>query len=47
METETIASLNVVDLLLTDHYGRGVCGNKADEGHAKATSEDFIFGWDC
>ena len=46
METETISSLNAVDLLLHDQFGRGVCGHKeGDEYQAK--SDDFVWGWDC
>ncbi|KDN34630.1 hypothetical protein RSAG8_12292, partial [Rhizoctonia solani AG-8 WAC10335] len=33
METETIASLNAVDLLLHDRYGRGVCGYKTEDDY--------------
>ncbi|KAG9126281.1 hypothetical protein FRC07_004092, partial [Ceratobasidium sp. 392] len=49
METETIASLNVVDLLLQDQYGRGVCGQKKGEQYDshQNLSEDFVWGWDC
>lgn len=48
METETIASLNVVDLLLHDRYGRGVCGYKTAEDYlSEAKSADFVYGWDC
>lgn len=48
METETIASLNVVDLLLQDHYGRGICGQKKGEKHEPSTpAADFVWGWDC
>ncbi|CAE6398946.1 unnamed protein product [Rhizoctonia solani] len=48
METETIASLNAVDLLLHDRYGRGVCGYKTEEDFpSEAKSADFVYGWDC
>ncbi|CUA71609.1 hypothetical protein RSOLAG22IIIB_09699 [Rhizoctonia solani] len=48
METETIASLNAVDLLLHDRYGRGVCGYKSEEDYPSyAESSDFVYGWDC
>ncbi|KAG9104026.1 hypothetical protein FRC06_006106 [Ceratobasidium sp. 370] len=49
METETIASLNVVDLLLQEQYGRGVCGQKKGEKYDSPPnlSEDFVWGWDC
>ncbi|KAF8758479.1 FAD NAD-P-binding protein [Rhizoctonia solani] len=47
METETIASLNAVDLLLHDRYGRGVCGYKSDEYPNEVKPADFAYGWDC
>ncbi|CAE6452792.1 unnamed protein product [Rhizoctonia solani] len=48
METETIASLNAVDLLLHDRYGRGVCGYKTEDDYpSDAKSADFVYGWDC
>ncbi|QRW00032.1 prenylcysteine lyase [Ceratobasidium sp. AG-Ba] len=47
METETISSLNVVDLLLQDHYGRGVCGQKKGDPYELPENPDFVWGWDC
>ncbi|CAE6414165.1 unnamed protein product [Rhizoctonia solani] len=47
METETIASLNVVDLLLHDRYGRGVCGYRPDDYPNEVKPADFVYGWDC
>ena len=45
METETVASRGVVDLLLKKKFGQGIC----PEG---VTSEppagsEFVWGWDC
>lgn len=53
METETIASRNVVDLLLTESFGTGLCGPAAspvegeEQAETKAESPDFVVGWDC
>lgn len=51
METETIASRNVVDLLLHEEFGSGICGSQLsgpEEGVTRnTTSEDFVLGWDC
>lgn len=49
METETIASRNVVDLLLTESFGTGICAATAPvEGEAQAEElADFVLGWDC
>ncbi|KAI6136960.1 Prenylcysteine lyase-domain-containing protein [Pisolithus sp. B1] len=54
METETIASRNVVDLLLHEEFGSGICGSQLSgpetgEGDASRDegSEDFVLGWDC
>jgi prenylcysteine oxidase/farnesylcysteine lyase len=52
METETIASRNVVDLLLNEEFNSGVCGSRisASETTKYRTStnnEDFVIGWDC
>lgn len=51
METETIASRNVVDLLLNEEFNSGICGSRisASETTQYHTSEaaDFVLGWDC
>lgn len=49
METETIASRNVVDLLLHDEYSAGVCPAAAVDEDTSAEVHDnkFVFGWDC
>ena len=54
METETIASRNVVDLLLHEEFGSGLCGSplscpETDHGNGthNTISEDFVLGWDC
>ena len=49
METETIASRNVVDLLLHDEYNAGICpASAADEDSAvEKHDEKFVLGWDC
>ena len=49
METETLAARNVVDLLMQEQYGAGVCKPRvAEEGAAAPElSDDFVYGWDC
>ncbi|KAH9918096.1 Prenylcysteine lyase-domain-containing protein [Fomitopsis serialis] len=51
METETIASRNVVDLLLHDEFDASICpaADTADEEAAAAKTQDdqFVLGWDC
>ncbi|KAF9454994.1 hypothetical protein P691DRAFT_770093 [Macrolepiota fuliginosa MF-IS2] len=56
METETISSRNVVDLLLNDEFNSGICGPRISDSDSKdnnTTSEatkdedDYVYGWDC
>ena len=55
METETIASRNVVDLLLHEEFGSGICGSlisgsgtDVDENATHVPeSSGFVLGWDC
>lgn len=43
METETIASRNVVSLLLDEVFNASIC--KVDP--ETVTDEDYVYGWDC
>ncbi|TFK36786.1 Prenylcysteine lyase-domain-containing protein [Crucibulum laeve] len=50
METETIASRNVVDLLLNEHFHSSICGTRISERKENLTFKDtgdFVAGWDC
>jgi prenylcysteine oxidase / farnesylcysteine lyase len=55
METETISARNVVDLLLNEEFGTGICGpriasqaqNLRDAYNDYQQSETFVYGWDC
>lgn len=54
METETIASRNVIDLLLNEEFQTSICGARisGSEGNVTApvplrNEHDFIYGWDC
>jgi len=51
METETIASRNVVDLLLNEDFGSSICGSRisgSDDGQKTFNENDhFVLGWDC
>ncbi|CUA74616.1 hypothetical protein RSOLAG22IIIB_05623 [Rhizoctonia solani] len=44
METETISSRNVVDLLSTELLGSGLCGPKGPKG---PVTDTYVVGWDC
>ncbi|CAE7134529.1 unnamed protein product [Rhizoctonia solani] len=44
METETISSRNVVDLLSTELWGSGLCGPKGVKG---PVTDSYVIGWDC
>ncbi|KAF5384742.1 hypothetical protein D9757_006250 [Collybiopsis confluens] len=49
METETVASRNVVDLLLNDEFQSSICGQRISASTKDAVSpeDDFVLGWDC
>lgn len=57
METETISSRNIVDLLLNDEFNTSLCGSrisgsdpKNDTNTTKDTTgdeDDYVYGWDC
>ncbi len=50
METETIASRNVVELLMEEQFNAGLCKPsivEADEPVAERQNDDFVYGWDC
>lgn len=50
METETIASRNVVELLLHEQFNAGLCKQETDENGEPAPTDDedsFVYGWDC
>ncbi|KAF8898341.1 Prenylcysteine lyase-domain-containing protein [Infundibulicybe gibba] len=54
METETIASRNVVDLLLNEEFGSSICGSRISaqssqhrSTNSTPTSDTFVLGWDC
>lgn len=55
METETIASRNVVDLLLKEEFNSSICESKSsaadsDSQESQTTSshnQEFVYGWDC
>ena len=52
METETISSRNVVDLMLDEAFGTGICGppKSVEENLGRTDSgnlDKFVYGWDC
>lgn len=56
METETISSRNVVDLLLNEEFNVGICGPRISAPDsaedpivqtAAPNDKEFVIGWDC
>lgn len=49
METETIASRNVVELLMQEQFDAGLCKQETNENGepVEKKAEDFVYGWDC
>ncbi|KAF8634484.1 hypothetical protein AX15_000922 [Amanita polypyramis BW_CC] len=57
METETIASRNVIDLLLNEEFQTSICGTKSSGGEVNASvpsqtslendQREYVYGWDC
>jgi len=45
METETVASRGVVDMLLKKEFDQGICP-EGIKSNPPAGSE-FVWGWDC
>lgn len=43
METETLSSRNVVDLLMRERFNASVC--PLEEGQERGTG--YVYGWDC
>jgi prenylcysteine oxidase/farnesylcysteine lyase len=54
METETVASRNVIDLLLNEEFQTSVCRARILGSEKNTTvpltlenEQDFVYGWDC
>ena len=48
METETISSRNIVDLLLKEEFESSICKSQASDNATLSKSEEgFVYGWDC
>jgi prenylcysteine oxidase/farnesylcysteine lyase len=55
METETISSRNIVELMLNDEFSSSICGrtisesneNDASQPTSAKDAQEFVFGWDC
>nr|GAT47321.1 prenylcysteine lyase [Mycena chlorophos] len=47
METETISSRNIVDLLLEEHFNTSICGKPELSDTVQKDSDDYVYGWDC
>jgi prenylcysteine oxidase/farnesylcysteine lyase len=49
METETVSSRNIVDLLLKEEFNSGICGTHTSEANStgKQDEANYVYGWDC
>jgi prenylcysteine oxidase / farnesylcysteine lyase len=49
METETLASRNVVDLLMREKFNSSICplDEEKREGEGASVHAEFVYGWDC
>ncbi|PPQ83044.1 hypothetical protein CVT24_011987 [Panaeolus cyanescens] len=47
METQIMASFNLVNLLLRDSFGVDVCGSSPTRNHNIPAQRYFVAGWDC
>ena len=47
METETIASRNVVELLMQEEYGASICKRAENSTVVAEEGDDFVYGFDC
>ena len=45
METETLASRNIVDLLMREKFNSSIC--PFDEKREAPVHAEFVYGWDC
>lgn len=46
METETIASRNIVDLLMREKFNSSICP-LSEEKREGPVHAGFVYGWDC
>ncbi|KAF8504494.1 FAD/NAD(P)-binding domain-containing protein [Russula emetica] len=47
METETIASRNVVDLLMREKFNSSICPLDEEKREGASVHAGFVYGWDC
>ncbi|KAF4623348.1 hypothetical protein D9613_002063 [Agrocybe pediades] len=54
METETVSSRNIVDLMLNDEFNASICGrsipppeDNESDSEPPTQKDDFVYGWDC
>lgn len=45
METTTIATRNVVELLMREQFNAGICKTHTPPSQVNLTT--FVYGWDC
>jgi prenylcysteine oxidase/farnesylcysteine lyase len=47
METETLASRNVVDLLMREKFNSSICPLDEEKREGASVHAEFVYGWDC
>ncbi|KAG8910746.1 hypothetical protein FRC01_006155 [Tulasnella sp. 417] len=47
METETLSSRNIVDNLLRESFGHGICPSNSPDRWGYKVEDEKIYGWDC
>ena len=48
METETLSSRNIIDLLLREKFNSSICPfDEKKMVNGPGTSAEFVYGWDC
>ncbi len=46
METQTLASRNIVDLLMREKFNSSICPLD-EEKEGPSVDAGFVYGWDC
>jgi len=47
MDTETLASRNIVDLLMREKFNSSICPLDEEKREEASVPAGFVYGWDC
>ena len=47
METATLASRNIVDLLMREKFNSSICPLDEEKREGASVDAGFVYGWDC